>query len=260
MTDSDREYFSRKDLSKSAIDLLLECPALYKAWLDGEEEDKDSEALKFGSLCHLLTLQPEEFNGQYAMTELSLATKEGKAWKASQPEGITIIKQADYDKAQLMAEAVREHPQARMLFSGEAYTPEQAIYWTLDGVACKAKPDIVAEVHGRRYIADLKTTESVNPEAIQKSIAKWGYHRQAAWYLSGMEAIGKPCDAFIFIFVEKSFPHLVTMCQLDEAALAQGMSECLRAVETLKECQAANTWPCYTREIITIGMPKWAAA
>ena len=260
MTESDRVYFANKALSKSAIDLLLECPALYKAWLDGEEEEKDSEALKFGSLCHLLTLQPNEFGEQYAMTDLSLATKEGKAWKAALPDGVTVIKTADYDKAQLMAEAVREHPQARMLFNAESYTAEEAIYWTLDGVECKAKPDIVAEVHGRRFVADLKTTESVNPDAIQKSIAKWGYHRQAAWYLSGMEAVGKPCEAFIFIFVEKAFPHLVTMCQLDEAALAQGMSECLRAVETLKECQATNTWPCYTREIITIGMPKWAAA
>lgn len=259
MTESDREYFANKALSKSAIDKLLECPALYKAWLEGEDEEKDSEALRFGSLCHLLTLQPEEFGGQYAMTDLSLATKEGKAWKAGLSEGVSIIKSADYEKAQLMAEAVRDHPQARMLFSGEGYTAEQAIYWTLDGVACKAKPDIVAEVHGRRYIADLKTTESVNPEAIQKSIAKWGYHRQAAWYLSGMEAIGKPCEAFIFIFVEKAFPHLVTMCQLDEAALEKGMTECLRAVSILKDCQASNTWPCYTREIITLGLPKWAA-
>lgn len=259
MTESDREYFANKALSKSAIDKLLECPALYKAWLEGEDEEKDSEALRFGSLCHLLTLQPEEFGGQYAMTDLSLATKEGKAWKAGLSEGVSIIKSADYEKAQMMADAVRDHPQARMLFGGEGYTAEQAIYWTLDGVACKAKPDIVAEVHGRRYIADLKTTESVNPEAIQKSIAKWGYHRQAAWYLSGMEAVGKPCDAFIFIFVEKAFPHLVTMCQLDEAALEKGMGECLRAVSILKDCQASNTWPCYTREIITLGLPKWAA-
>lgn len=108
-----------------------------------------------------------------------------------------------------------------MLF--QDYTAEGPVYWTLDGVDCKAKPNIVSTVFGRRYIADLKTTESVNPEAIRKPIAKWSYHRQAAWYLSGMEAIGQPCDAFIFIFVEKAFPHLVTMCQLAENALAKGI-------------------------------------
>ena len=44
-----------------------------------------------------------------------------------------------------------------------------------------------------------------------------------------------------------------------EEALAKGMEDCLRAVSTLKECQASGTWPCYTREIITLGLPKWAA-
>ena len=257
MTDSDIKYFANKSLSKSAIDKLLECPALYKAWLEGEDEEKTSAALAFGSLSHLLTLQPQEFDNQYAVTDLNMATKEGKAWKAALPEGIQIVKNDDYEKAQMMADAVRDHPQAKMLF--QDYIAEEPIYWTFDGVPCKAKPDIVAEVFGHRYIADLKTTESVNPEAIRKSIAKWGYHRQAAWYLSGMEAVGRPCDAFIFIFVEKTYPYLVTMCQLDEDALAKGMEECLRAVSTLKECQASGTWPCYTREIITLGLPKWAA-
>ena len=257
MTDSDIKYFANKSLSKSAIDKLLECPALYKAWLEGEDEEKTSAALAFGSLSHLLTLQPQEFDSQYAVTDLNLATKEGKAWKAALPDGIQIVKSDDYEKAQMMADAVRDHPQAKMLFQN--YIAEEPIYWIFDGVPCKAKPDIVAEVFGRRYIADLKTTESVNPEAIRKSIAKWGYHRQAAWYLSGMEAVGRPCDAFIFIFVEKTYPYLVTMCQLDEEALAKGMEECLMAVSTLKECQASGTWPCYTREIITLGLPKWAA-
>ena len=257
MTESDTLYFANKSLSKSAIDKLLECPALYKAWLEGEDEEKTSAALAFGSLSHLLTLQPQEFCNQYAVTDLNLTTKEGKAWKASLPEGVQVVKHDDYEKAQMMADAVRDHPQAKMLFQN--YIAEEPIYWTFDGVPCKAKPDIVAEVFGRRYIADLKTTESVNPEAIRKSIAKWGYHRQAAWYLSGMEAVGRPCDAFIFIFVEKTYPYLVTMCQLDEEALAKGMEECLRAVSTLKECQASGTWPCYTREIITLGLPKWAA-
>ena len=122
MTDSDRIYFANKALSKSAIDKLLECPALYKAWLDGEEEEKDSAALRFGSLCHLLTLQPEEFGHEYAVCDLSMATKEGKAFKAALPDGVQIIKGDEYEKAQLMADAVRDHPQARMLFGGEGYT------------------------------------------------------------------------------------------------------------------------------------------
>lgn len=40
MNKADAAYFSNKALSKSAIDLLLECPALYKAWLEGVDDEQ----------------------------------------------------------------------------------------------------------------------------------------------------------------------------------------------------------------------------
>ncbi len=253
---TDTEYFASRALSKSAIDLLLECPALYKAWLEGTEEDQDSDALRFGSLAHMLILQPNEFAAEYAVTDLNLATKAGREWKSALPQDVTVCKMADYEKALLMAEAVREHPQAKCLF--REYVAERPIYWEQNGIPCKAKPDIVSQIFGRRFCADLKTTESANPDAIRRSIVKWGYHRQAAWYLSGMESVGEPCEAFIFIFVEKSYPHLVTMCQLDDAALQKGREECEHAIKILKDCQKSGKYPCYTRDILTISLPAWA--
>ena len=251
------EYFANKSLSKSAIDLLLECPALYKAWLEDVEEQKVTSAMSFGSMFHMLCLEPEKFNSEYAVSDLSMATKEGKTWKSSLPEGVTVVKSADHETALYMADAVRDHPQAKFLFGN--HESEKPVFWTRrDGIACKCKPDIISDVKGHLFLADLKTTESANPDAIQRSIAKYHYHRQAAWYLAGMEAIGRPCAAFVFIFVEKAYPHLVTMCQLDEAAIAQGMEECERAVSILKECRRNNIYPCYTREILTLSLPKWA--
>ena len=256
---TDTEYFADKSLSKSAIDLLLECPARYKAWLDGDEEEKDSDALRFGSMCHMLTLQPEAFDSHYAMTDLSLATKEGKAWKASLPEGIEIVKEKDVEKAMYMSDAVRSHWQVEVLFDCP-HTVEQPIFWEYNGVKCKAKPDLVATLpDGRRIIADLKTTDSANPKHCERSIMKYGYYRQAAWYLSGMEFSGQPCDAFVFIFVEKTRPHLITCFDMSEAALKLGMQECDKAVEILKDCQSKNLWPCYTRDILTFNLPDWAA-
>ena len=117
MTKSDIDYFASPALSKSRIDLLLECPARYKADLDGDVEEKDSDALRFGSLTHLLTLEPEEFDSQYAVTDLSLATKEGKAFKKdAEDRGLEIIKGKDLEKAMFMADAVREHWQCHVLF------------------------------------------------------------------------------------------------------------------------------------------------
>lgn len=257
MTPSDAAYFASKALSKSAIDLLLECPALYKAWLDDTAEEPTSDALGFGSLVHMLTLQPEAFARHYAVTDLNLSTRAGKEWKASLAPDVTICKMADNEKALLMAEAVREHPQAQCLF--REYAAERPVFWERDGIPCKAKPDMISIVFGNRYCADLKTTESANPEAIRRSIVKYGYHRQAAWYLAGLEATGQPCKAFIFIFVEKTYPHLVTMCQLDDAALRKGREECGRALGILRECRETGVYPCYTRDILTLSLPSWAA-
>lgn len=255
---TDTEYFASRALSKSGIDRLLECPAIYKAWLDEDAGRKTTEALIFGGMSHKVLLEPETFAEEYAVTGLDLTTKAGREWKESLEDGITIIKEQDYERALLMAEAVRDHPQAKHLFCN--YVAERPIYWTReDGIECKAKPDILSNVSGLRFVADYKTTGSANPEAIRRCIHKYGYHRQAAWYLDGLEAVGQPCMAFIFIFVEKQYPHLVTVCRLDEHALNKGREDCARAVEILKECRASGLYPCYTRDILTIGLPEWAA-
>ena len=261
MTPSDREYFSNKSLSKSAIDLLLECPARYKAIMDGDvDEEKDSDALRFGSMCHLLVLEPELFETQYVSTDLNLATKEGKAFKEEVLQsGREIVKDKDYERALYMADAVRSHWQVEVLFNNP-HVCEQPVYWTYNSVPCKAKPDIVSVLpDGRRIIGDLKTTDSANPAHCEKSIMKYKYYRQAAWYLSGMEFSGQPCDAFVFIFVEKTRPHLITCYEMSPEALNLGMKECDKAVEILKDCQSKNLWPCYTRDILTFKLPDWAA-
>lgn len=255
---TDAQYFADPGLSKSRIDLLRECPARYKADIDGDIERKDSDALRFGSLCHLLTLQPELFSTLYASTSLNLATKAGKEWKASLPPNVEVVKDDVVEKAVFMADAVRSHWQCSVLFDNP-HECEVPVFWERNGVRCKCKPDIVAELpDGRRIIGDLKTTESANPRHCEKSIMQWGYYRQAAWYLAGMEAAGRPCDAFVFMFVEKARPHLVTCFTMSDEALEHGLKECDEAIESLKACQVSGVWPCYVKDIQEFAWPAWA--
>lgn len=249
-------YHDSKALSKSAIDLLLECPALYKAWEEDVEERKVTPAMEFGTAFHLKTLESEKFRAGYAVTDLNLATKAGREFKESLAPETTILKEPDYEQILLMRDAVLTHPQAKHLFHD--YEAEKEIYWEQDGIACKAKPDMVSTIKGMRFCVDLKTTDSANPEQIQRSLYNYHYYRQAAWYLRGLEAIGQACEAFLFIFVDKAYPHLVTMCQLDERALEKGRRDCDRALEILKECRKTGHYPCYTKDILTMGLPHYA--
>lgn len=251
------DYHSVKALSKSAIDLLLDCPAYYKAWVEDAGDYSETKAFAFGSMSHTVLLEPYLFDKRYAVTDLNLTTKAGRAFKKEVACGRKIVKGPDYESALYMAMAVREHPQVKYLF--ENYVTEQAIYWTReDGVECKAKPDIISSVQGINYAADFKSTESVSPEAIKYTIEKYHYHRQAAWYLDGLNAVGRPCSDFVFIFVEKKYPHLITACHLGSPSIAQGRYECDRGVEILLDCKAKNSFPCFTKDILTIDLPARA--
>ena len=105
---SDAEYFASKALSKSAIDLLLECPAYYKAWFEDVDDRIETKPMAFGGMFHKLCLEPEQFASEFAVTDLNLAYKAGKDWKAALAPGVSIVKSDDYESALMMAEAVRE--------------------------------------------------------------------------------------------------------------------------------------------------------
>lgn len=251
-------YHSIKALSKSGIDIIVdECPAAYKAWLDNIGNEKRTKALDFGGMAHKLILEPQDFHKEYAVTHLNLATTAGKNWKANVADGLSIVKESDYEKALEMREAIMEHPQAKHLFKD--YVAEREIYWARpDGIFCKAKPDMISRVGGMRILADVKTTESANPKDIQKTIANYHYNRQDAWYRHGMQSIDEEVDAFLFIFVEKEYPYLITVCQVDEPSRQQGWEDCEKAVQTLITCQNTGVYPCYTKDILTVSLPSWA--
>lgn len=250
-------YFMNKALSKSAIDKMLQCPAMYRAWELDEDEPLDTTALTFGKVFHTLVLEPEEFDKRYHVTDYALTTKDGKAAKAhALANDLEIIKSNDHEMALCMAEAARMDVQASVLL--QDFDAESSIYWTEGDIECKCKPDIIARVGDLTFCGDLKSCESANPIDIVKSMGKYNYHRQAAWYLRGLKASGIDCRAFIFIFVSKKAPHLVTCATLDEDAMQKGLADCLSAVQSLQDCRNKASWPCFTDNVLTLSLPKWS--
>ena len=254
----DTVYHGMKDLSKSAIDLLLDCPARYKAWLDSVES-APTDAMAFGSMCHKLILEPETFDEEYAVTSHPGNTKIGKEYRAEmRRNGLNVVDKKHYDVAVAMAEAVRSHPQAKHLFAHEETLTETAFFWSESGIRCKGKADIITENPSGLYVGDIKTCECASLEHISKAMGEWHYHRQAAWYLRGLRSVGVEVTAFIFVFVEKKPPHLVTCVMADADALATGESECLTALDVLKKCRMTGVYPGYSDAVEEIKLPQWA--
>ena len=256
-------YRAMPGLNKSSIEKLLDCPLAYKLGL--EQKDEPTPAMAFGTLVHSMTLEPDTVPHLYHVMQASAATKAGKAEKAQAiAAGKTIVSASDFEKAKAMQERVKAHPAAGWLLGLPGHS-EVSMFWempTEDGRVrqCKARADRIAQVGGGEIIIDLKThSGAVSPSEIERTVARFGYHRQAAWYCDGYERIAeKPCAGFYFIFISTIAPYLVTAGQMGDEACAIGWGDCLKAERILHECEESGKWPGYADQLIEIDIPAWA--
>jgi exodeoxyribonuclease VIII len=249
--------------SKSALDLVHRSPKHYKAWIDGAEEDDDKEALRLGSAFHMSTLEPEKFIKRYVAqpdfgdcrkTENKKARNE---WRAAHA-GLEWVDGVMLEKVRAMTEAVKAHPMASKLLFDEGPS-ELTIRWedAATGVQCKARADKLAR--GGRTAIDLKSCRNADFDAFRRSVATYGYHRQAAFYSDGFRAIEKPVDHFLFVAVESAEPYGVAVFSLTPESIAMGLASIRDDLETLASCLKTGEWPGYPMRIQTIDVPKWAA-
>jgi hypothetical protein len=175
-------------------------------------------------------------------------TKEGKAaYEALQADGKLILTADDMATIQGMQKSVFTHVAAAELLSeGEA---ELSVTWQAEnGFLCKCRPDWwIGDT-----LVDVKTCDDASPEGFMRAIVKYGYHRQAAWYLRGTGA-----KKFKFIAVEKSAPYAVGVYELDALSLNQGAYECDQALEMWEEAKIRGVFPAYSEDCELLSLPDW---
>lgn len=118
---------------------------------------------------------------------------------------------------------------------------ELTLVWEDDstGLLCKARIDKEASAIGK--FADLKTCAVL--EAFERSIARYGYHRQAAHYQDGWATLtGEILEPWI-IAVEKSKPYCVKAAPLHEETLERGYERRRNALAKIAECHESGSWP-----------------
>jgi len=253
MTLSNADYHADPAVSASHLHAVAKSPQAYWArFLDPNRPAVEpTAAMRFGSLTHCATLEPDELLQRYAVAP-DRRTKEGKAQAdAMTQQGIEPVSQADLTTALSIAAAVRNHPVAAELLSyGKA---EQSFWWTdLDtGIRCKCRPDW----YQNTTVVDLKTTTDASPAGFARSVASYRYHVQAAHYLSGLHG----AERFVFIAVEKTYPYAVGVYMLDEAALTEGHALRQRDMRRIQACHAGARWPGFTDDSVAVlSLPRWA--
>lgn len=248
-------------LSSSGARRLLPpgCPALFRH--EQRNPAQPTADMVFGTAAHTKVLGsgPE------------IVTVEASDWRSkkaqqqrteAQERGAIALLEDDVARIDGMAAAIRRNDIARTLLNPDYGQPEQAIFWQdpETDVWRRALVDWLPDLGSGRPIAvDYKTAASAERESIRRSVHKYGYHQQAAWYLDACHSIGYPAStAFVFLFQEKTPPYLITPVQLDDTAMAIGQAKNRQAIEVYRDCTTTDIWPGHTTGIESISLPAWA--
>lgn len=252
------DYHAVRAASSTRLKEIMRSPS-HLRWMD--ENGKTATALAMGSAFHTMALEPEKFNDEYAVApECDRRTKDGKAaWQsfADANIGKVILSMDDANAVTSMAMAIQSHSTASELLQGRSDT-EISLFWTdsILGSKCKARLDAVNI--DAKCIIDLKSTQDASRDSFARSIANFGYHIQAAWYIDAARLAGFDVETIIFVAVEKTAPYGVACYTLDPEAIEQGRNEVRKALTLLSNCEASNYWPGYTSGIESLSLPRWA--
>lgn len=248
---TEKEYNQLPAVRRSDLLLLRRSPKHleYAKSIDGMQPP--TPAMVFGSACHKYVLEgADAFNTEYAVAPaVDRRTKQGKEeWEIFklENEGKEVITPDDFEQIRDMKRALREHPTAMTLLSGEH---EQSYVWTDDetGEDCKIRLDCLTNYQGRPLIVDYKTVSSCEDGVFERECRKYGYKIQAGMYTEGLAvATNFMTDAgFAFVAQEKTPPYAVRVYTCDPGFIEQGNRQFHELLRCFHECRVTDNWPGY---------------
>lgn len=259
--------------SSGAKTILTKTPLHYH--YERENPKKRTAAMSFGAAAHMSLLEPEKYASRYyEMPEgLTMAFAASKDLKDAHSEqeieeikqearnaeasGKVLLSKKDSDIIKGMAEGMGRKKEVLSKFI--VAPKEQSAFWkdATFKVWRRARFDYMPR-NGRLF-ADYKTTESLDEEAIKRSVSNYGWFQQAAWYMDAITALklnARP--VFLFIIQEKSPPYEVVIRYLDQQALAYGRMMNARAMDLFARGVETGEWPGYSDEPAVTGLPRYA--
>lgn len=220
------------------------------------KEQKEG-SLSFGTAVHTAILEPDNFAKEYVYApEVDLRTKEGKQELAdfeekTKADGLMVLKKDDFEMVELMRDSTLAYPLiADLLQTGE---PELSIFYrTEGGLLLKIRPDWLGLFAGVPFILDVKTTDDVLD--FGKSVDKFGYHMQAAYYrIIASYVFGLDID-FAFCAISKRLEcgrYPVRLGLLDDEDAHEGVLQVQQVIETLETGDNSIPFTIFSR-------PWWA--
>jgi exodeoxyribonuclease VIII len=260
MLTNENYHQDRNYISASGLKQIAKSPRHYwNRYLNDKYKEEPTAAMAFGNVVHTLMLEPKEFELRYAVApDVNKTTKDGKAAYTAFTEandGKEFISSKDFATATAMIEQAKANPIITDLL--DLSEKEQMHTFRILDVDCKMKADAINVIDG--CIIDVKTCTDASPIGFGKDAYNLGYLLQAAFYLDGYYfATNNDLKRFIFIAMEKTAPYNVAVYEMDKEQIELGRQQYLAALQTYKNCKAADKWHAYGDEIQPLTLPSWA--
>lgn len=257
---SNEDYHSGDGVSKSQLDLIDKCPALYQWYRNAPIDHDKVKSFDMGTAFHCLTLEPDEFDKRFIISpNFNRRSNEGKAeekafLKSVEDKKQIIITEDDKKKLLLMRDSAMAHPLAKWLLEADGVS-ESSIYWKDKdtGINCRCRPDKIITQH--HWAVDVKTTADI--ERLSHSFYDYRYHVQDPFYSDGYKSHFNDLPTFVFLVVSTSINcgrYPVGTFILDPPAKNAGRNAYKSNLNTLSECLAVNEFP----SLQTLSLPYWA--
>jgi exodeoxyribonuclease VIII len=235
-------------------------PQLYHAkHIAGTIANDETDAMQIGSITHHFTLTPEQECPYIVAPPCDRRTEEGKQLWAEFTEFYadrTVVSEKVWQTAKQCTQAILSEPIAKRLLDRPGVT-EGGIIWNdiESGLGCKCRPD--HRTPG--IVLDIKTCQLSEPRPFIYSIADYGYHQQAAWYLDGITALeGYEERTFVIIAVSTNPPHEVAFYEIDPEDIAHGRDLNRLALERIVNCQTDDCWRAdWQKKIVTLSLSNY---
>lgn len=173
-----------------------------------------------------------------------------KEWKESiESVGAEVLSNADHRTIRAMSASLNADPEIRAHLNDPSRQTELSVFAPLeilktgDKIQAKCRIDQFNSDSGD--VLDLKTCQSANPREFARSVSRFGYDLQAAFYKRVAEAAGLKVERFGFVAIEKTAPYLCALHWLPEDWLECAEMALDRLLSELRPCILEDCWPGY---------------
>lgn len=241
---TNKAYRMHEGISRSELNILLTQSPMHMRYAQLHKPE-ETTALLEGRAAHKFILETNDFANEFAVApQCDRRTKEGKEIYAAFLEESAdkdVLTEESMNKIKEMANVILQHETAMKFLTGEH---EKSFFWTdsLTGELCKVRPDCLAEVNGKKYIVDYKTTESCADGQFERSVRKYGYKFQTGMYREGVFQNTFDDYGFVFVAQEKKPPYAVRVFICNEDFINEGYEQFRQAINTYHWCKENNNW------------------